>query len=192
MKSKINEILKQIEEKYKELAEAYNELKEKYFYELKWKKVFFDKKRREYNKKYKVNVFSYFLNPNFKYILSMPFIYWMAIPVLFLDIWLFIYKNICFRLYWIPLVKRKDYIFYDRRYLDYLNILQKFNCVYCSRVNWLFSYAVEIAWRTEQYWCPIKASRKIHWWHDWQKTFADYWDPEWFKECFNNNKIFKK
>lgn len=135
MKSKISEILKQIEDKKNELVKEYEKIKEKYLFELKGKRVLFDKKRREYNKKYKVNVFSYLLHPNFKYILSMPFIYGMAIPALFLDICIFIYQHVCFRLYGIPLVKRRDYIIYDRRYLDYLNILQKVNCLYCSRVN---------------------------------------------------------
>jgi hypothetical protein len=65
-------------------------------------------------------------------------------------------------------------------------MIQKINCMYCSYFNWLMSYAVEVAWRTERYWCPIKHAKKMKWWHTWEKYFADYWDPEWFKETFCN------
>ena len=88
------------------------------------------------------------------------------------------------RLYGIPLVKRKDYITYDRKELAYLNWFQKFHCLYCAYVNWFLSFAVEIAWRTEKYWCPIKHAKRMKWWHDWEKYFADYWDVDWFKEVF--------
>jgi hypothetical protein len=54
------------------------------------------------------------------------------------------------------------------------------------------SYAVEVAWRTEKYRCPIKHANKIKWWHDWQKEFADYGDPETFKETFCNLDGYEK
>jgi hypothetical protein len=74
----------------------------------------------------------------------MPFIYAMIVPTIILDIFLFVYQNICFRLYGIPLVKRGEYISSERKHLDYLNWIQKINCLYCSYVNGIFSYAVEI------------------------------------------------
>jgi hypothetical protein len=170
----------------------YELLMETYSFYIEWRKVIFSKKTKQYNKKFKENLLKYVFTAKIRHILSLPFIYWIIFPALFLDLFLFIYQQICFRLYGIPFVKRKDYIIYDRRFLDYLNIIQKINCIYCSRVNGLFSYAVEIAWRTEKYWCPVKASRKLKWWHSRQKHFADYWDPEWFKECFNKTDVFSK
>jgi hypothetical protein len=74
----------------------------------------------------------------------MPFIYMMIIPTLIIDIFLFVYQQTCFRLYGIPLVKRRDYITAERKHLDYLNWIQKINCLYCSYVNGIFSYAVEV------------------------------------------------
>lgn len=170
----------------------YELLKETYSFYIEWKKVIFSKKSKSYNKKFKDWLFKYIFTLRISHILSIPFIYSIAIPTLILDFFLFVYQQVCFRLYWIPLVKRRDYVTYDRRFLDYLNIVQKINCLYCSRVNWIFSYAVEIWGRTEKYWCPIKSSSKLKWWHDWQKHFADYGDPKWFKECFNKNEIFYK
>lgn len=127
--------------------------------------------------------------------MSVPFIYSMIIPALVLDLFVSIYHSVAFRLYKIPLVKRNEYIIFDRWELNYLNIIQKINCHYCSYVNWLFSYAVEIAWRTERYWCPIKSSQKMKWWHDWQEYFADYWDSTGFKATtcqLEKDKDFKK
>ncbi len=192
MISKINEILKDIEQKKKELFKEYELLKETYSFYLEWRKVIFSKKTKEYNKKFKEWIFKYIFTAKVRHLLSAPFIYGMIFPALFLYIFLIIYQQTCFRLYGIPFVKRKNYIIYDRRYLDYLNIIQKANCLYCSRVNWLFSYAVEVAGRTEKYWCPIKASKNMKWWHSRQRYFADYGDPEWFKECFNKNDVYYK
>jgi hypothetical protein len=114
-------------------------------------------------------------------------------PIIILDIILTIYQYVCFKFFYnIPIVKRKDFIVFDRKHLDYLNIIQKINCIYCSYVNWFLSYAVEVSWRTENYWCPIKSAKKMKWWHSWQKHFADYWDPEEFKKVYNNTKCFNK
>lgn len=192
MISKINEILKDIDQRKKDLVKEYEHLKKTYSFYLEWRKVIFTKKTKEYNKKFKEWLIKYIFTSDVRHLISAPFIYSMSIPAFILDVFLWIFQQTCFRLYWIPFVKRKDYIIYDRKYLDYLNLIEKANCLYCSRVNWLFSYAVEIAWRTERYWCPIKASRRLKATHNWQKHFADYWDPEWFKECFNKNEIFYK
>ena len=190
MKSKISKILEEIRYKKDELVKEYEKLREKYDFEfIKWKIVFSQKKQEE-NKKFKLGSFRYMLWSQIRHILSMPFIYAMIIPAVILDIFLFIFQNICFRLYGIPLVKRNEYISSERKHLDYLNWIQKINCLYCSYVNGIFSYAVEIGGRTEKYWCPIKHARKNNTFHNWQDHFADYWDAEWFQESFTSNKEY--
>jgi hypothetical protein len=116
----------------------------------------------------------------------------MIIPALILDATLFVYQHIYFRLYSIPLVVRSDYIVFDRGQLAYLSWAEKSYCVYCSYFNWVMQYWVEIAGRTEKYWCPIKHARKKAWTHDWEEHFADYWDVEGFKETFCNLKEFEE
>jgi hypothetical protein len=69
----------------------------------------------------------------------------MLIPAFFLDICIFVYQNTAMRLYKIPLVKRNDYIVFDRGQLAYLNLIQKIDCIYCSYFNGLMQYSVEIA-----------------------------------------------
>lgn len=185
MKSRINQLLSDIQIKKDELREEifneYEKLKEKYWFTIKWRKIIFNIKSKKANKKEKQPLLETIFNAKVRELLSIPFIYSIIIPAIILDIFITIYQFFAFRLYKIPKVNRKDYIVYDRLQLDYLNILQKVNCHYCSYVNWLFSYAVEIAWRTERYWCPIKSSQKIKWGHDWQEYFADYGDSKWFK-----------
>lgn len=186
MKSRINKILEEIEIKKQELKQEYLNLMDKYsFTFVKWK-IVFTREAREANKKKKISVFESIFSARVREVLSIPFIYSMIFPAIFLDLFLFIYQNTAIRLYKIPLVKRSDYISFDRKELDYLNLIQKINCLYCSYVNWLFSYAVEVGGRTEKYWCPIKSAKKMKVSHDWQRYFADYGDPEWFRECFHS------
>lgn len=193
MKSKINIILSEIDKKKEELKSEYHKLMDKYGFTFSMGKIIFNSDRIKENKKYKKTIFQSIFSAKFREILSIPFIYSMIITAIFLDLMLFVYQQTAFRLYMIPLVKKSDYIIHDRRQLDYLNIIQKINCMYCSYVNWLFSYAVEIWWRTERYWCPIKHAKKAISSHEWEKYFADYWDAEWFRETFcKDNETYKK
>ncbi len=190
MKSKIQKILIEIQEKKNELFEEYEKLRERYDFSFEKGKIVFSHKAKQYQKQFKTPLKKYIIPKSLRHFLSFPFIYGMVIPGFFLDITLFLYQQTAFRLYGIPLVYRSDYINFDRKHLSYLNIIQKINCLYCSYMNGLFSYAVEIWGRTEKYWCPIKAARRKKWGHDWETYFADYGDPEAFKEIFNSNKEF--
>ena len=105
---------------------------------------------------------------NWKYLLSIPFIYSMIIPAVILHIFVQIYQQVCFRLYGIPIVKQGEYFVYDRQLLSLLNPIEKLNCIYCSYVNNLFRFSTEIGARTERYWCPIKYYRRI------DKTHSQY------------------
>ncbi|MFT4303031.1 MAG: hypothetical protein ACMXYG_00565 [Candidatus Woesearchaeota archaeon] len=91
-----------------------------------------------------------------RHYLAGPFIFGMSIPILILDVCVEIYHQIAFRLYDIPIVKRSDYIRIDRHKLKYLGLGDKINCAYCGYANGFAAYLVEIAARTEKYWCGIK------------------------------------
>lgn len=114
----------------------------------------------------------------------------MIIPTVILDLFLTVYNWTALPLYHIPSVKRADFIVYDRQFLDYLNWIQKLNCLYCTYVNGLFAYAVEIGGRTERYWCPIKAAQKPRARNNWYNDYADYGNPEEWHEKFNKPKAF--
>jgi len=115
-------------------------------------------------------------------VLTAPVIYALIVPLVLLDIFITIYQAVCFPVYDIPKVARKDYLIFDRRYLAYLNLIEKINCAYCSYANGLIGYVREIASRTEQYWCPIKHARKVIGAHPRYGNFADFGDAQAYKD----------
>ena len=192
MKSKINKILEDIRKKKQELVSEYENAKEKYGFKIEGRKIIWNNGKIKELKKSKKSAWETIFTAEIREIISFPFIWFMLIPTIILDICLFIYQNTAIRLYKIPLAKRSDYVVFDRKQLAYLNWIQKLDCIYCSYVNGLFQYAVEVAWRTEKYWCPIKHAKKKAWTHDWEEHFADYGDVEGFKETFCSVKEFEK
>ncbi|GIL17519.1 MAG: hypothetical protein BroJett040_12700 [Oligoflexia bacterium] len=193
MKSKINELIAKIEDLQKELSKEYARLAEKYEYSFQKRKIIFLEQMRQYHIHVRTGLVSYVLSASIRNILSAPFIYAMIIPAVVLDLFLWMYQAFAFPLYQIPKVKRSDYIVFDRRFLSYLNIIEKVNCMYCTYVNGLFAYAVEIGGRTERYWCPIKAARKPNYDpHQYYQHFADYGDAETFKKISNDGGGFQK
>ena len=167
--------------KLNKLSDEYVKLKEKYEFKIEWRKVIWNKEREIELKKEKKSAWDSLFSATVRELISIPFIWMMLFPAFILDICMFIYQNTAMRLYKIPLANRNDYIVFDRSQLAYLNWLQKINCIYCSYFNWLMQYSVEVAWRTEKYWCPIKHATKKEWTHDWEEHFADFWDSTWYK-----------
>lgn len=173
----VNEQIKKIVDKIYELDEELRSLlyeqQSQFSYKIAGKRVEFEKSIRKAHKKLKTSWFYWLLTVSPKHLLSGPFIYGLIIPLLIFDIGISVYQSVCFRLYGISLVKRSDHIIFDHQHLAYLNIFEKFHCLYCSYATGLISYAREIASRTEQYWCPIKHAHKLL---DVQHRYADFLD----------------
>jgi len=111
-------------------------------------------------------------------ILTAPAIYALIIPLLLLDFFVAVYQAVCFPVYGIPRVSRRDYLAFDRGHLAYLNAIEKLNCAYCSYANGLLAYVREVASRTEEYWCPIKHARRVLGVHSRYGDFVDYGDAD--------------
>jgi hypothetical protein len=124
------------------------------------------------------DIFTYLKETPVLFILSAPIIYSLIVPAVILDIFVFVYQQINFRIYKIAIVKRDQYIVFDRQYLAYLNTIEKLNCLYCSYFNGLMTYVGEVAARTEQYWCPIKHAKKIAYKHRHYDLFLPYGDAK--------------
>ena len=107
-------------------------------------------------------------------LLVSPVVYSLIIPVVIFDLFLFGYQAVCFTVFKIPKVRRRDYIALDRHHLKYLNLIERFNCVYCGYANGLIAYAMEIGSRSEQYWCPIKHARPLAASHPHYPNFTAY------------------
>jgi len=104
------------------------------------------------------------------------------IPALLADISVTIYQYICFPIYKIPKVKRKDYIIMDRYNLFYLDKVERINCWYCEYFNGVIAYVREVGARTEQFWCPIKHSKALKDKHSRYGNFFDYGDYKKYRE----------
>ncbi|MDP1737825.1 MAG: hypothetical protein Q8L23_10315 [Caulobacter sp.] len=131
----------------------------------------------------KTGLARYLARANPLVVLTAPVIYSLIAPFVILDLWVSLYQAICFRVYRIPQVRRSRYVVFDRSALAYLNLIEKFNCAYCSYGNGVVAYAREIASRTEQYWCPIKHARRVLGAHDRYRGFADYGDGDAYAEA---------
>jgi hypothetical protein len=129
----------------------------------------------------KIGLARYLRDANPLIALSAPVIYSLIIPIALADLWVMAYQAICFPIYGIPKVRRRDYLVFDRHHLAYLNILEKINCAYCSYCNNAIAFIREVAARTEVYWCPIKHARRVLGPHPHYQGFADFGDAEGFQ-----------
>lgn len=145
-------------------------------------RMFFDDDTVEQHRAQRSPTIPYVLNLPFGAHVSAPFVYGMVFPIAFLDICLFIYQGVCFRLWKVARVQRADYVVIDRHHLAYLNGMEKLNCVYCGYANGIFAFAQEIAARTEQFWCPIKHASKIAQPHSHYADFTEFGDAEAWQE----------
>ena len=152
------------------------------FYELRNGKIWFSKEIKREHRRLKTSLLRYVLHSRIMAILTAPFIYAVIIPFVLLDLFVTVYQTVCFPVYGIPKARRRDYIAIDRNKLRYLNALEGFNCLYCSYGNGVLAYAVEIAGRTEQHWCPIKHARRIQNAHDRYTHFLPYADAQAYRE----------
>jgi hypothetical protein len=174
--SRIEEIIREIKRLDNELLAEIEKKEAEFFYKIKGKKIYFEEEARRYQREFVVRISTYLRNASLLHILTVPFIWACIVPAALLDLAVFVYQGVCFRVYKIPKVQRSDYIVIDRHNLSYLNAIEKINCMYCGYFNGLIAYVQEIAARTEQYWCPIKHARKVAAMHSRYHKFLEYGD----------------
>lgn len=133
-------------------------------------------------RKFKEGLLPYFARTPILHVLTAPIIYAGIVPALVLECFLFLYQTVNFKVYKIAPVVREDYFVFDRANLDFLNIIEKINCFYCSYFNGLIAYSTEIIGRTEQFWCPIRHARKLRSHHAHYTKFTPYGDGKRYRE----------
>jgi hypothetical protein len=146
------------------------------------RRVRFESEVLEQQRRFKIGLMSYLLCADWRNVISAPFIYAVFFPLLLLDVCVTLYQFVCFPLYRIERVRRRDYLVFDRAHLGYLNLLEKINCAYCSYATGLASFVKEVIGRTEQYWCPIKHARRILQAHPHYSGFVDFGDAQAYRE----------
>ena len=137
---------------------------------------------RLHHRDYRVRLLRYVVSGDVATVLTAPIIYSMIVPFALLDLWVAFYQAACFRAWGIARVRRRDYFAIDRHKLAYLNALEKLNCLLCSYANGLIAYVREVAARTEQYWCPIRHSRRTRHSHDRYAGFPPYGDAAAYRQ----------
>jgi len=174
--NKIDEIARKIKELEEELATEFKKKEEEFFYKIENEKIRFEEKIIKEGRLKIISSLQYLSSFSIATIMTIPFIWSMIIPAFIADMIVSLYQLICFPIYKIPKVKRKDYVIMDRYNLFYLGKIEKINCLYCEYFNGVISYTREVAARTEQYWCPIKHAKSHKDMHSRYSKFFDYGD----------------
>ena len=150
MNDRINQLLIQMAALEAELRTAVHDQESRMFFQIKGKRVEFERSVRQAHHKLKTNFFRWLVTNRPQNLITGPLIYG------------------------ITKVRRGDYLVFDRHHLGYLNFIEKFHCTYCEYGNGLMGYLAEILARTEQYFCPIKHAHKILGTHARYNRFLDY------------------
>jgi hypothetical protein len=147
-------------------------------FHLENRKIVFEQEASQVHREIKTNAMRYLIDVGPLVVLVAPVIYSLIIPMVLLDLGVMAYQAICFPVYRIPKVRRRDYLVFDRHHLAYLNAIEKVGCAYCSYANGLAAFFREVAARTEVCWCPIKHARRVLGPHPHYQGFADFGDAD--------------
>ncbi len=187
----ISDIIARMKALQQELEAELDKRREQFRYRLEGHKVRFEREMLAQHRQFRQSLARYILGAKLKHLLTAPFIYAVFFPMLLLDLFATLYQTVCFPAYGIPRVRRRDYMLHDRNSLGYLNLLEKFNCFYCSYADGLTAYLREIIGRTEQYWCPIKHAGRLQGTHARYDRFLEFGDAQgWRNELERIRKDF--
>lgn len=129
MNARITQLIDQIKQLEEELTNEVQQHEDTLLFQLKGKKVEFEKSIRQAHRRLKTNVWVWLVGVRPINIITAPIIYSMIIPLLIVDLTISFYQISCFPIYKITRVRRSDYIVFDRQHLAYLNVFEKFHCL---------------------------------------------------------------
>ena len=182
MNDKLSLLLERIQQLEREVLTEIAEKEARFSYVVQDRKAHFTKAVVTQHRKLAKTIASYVRESKFFNVVTAPVIWIVLLPVVLLHVTACIFQWVCFPVYGIPKVRRRDYIVMDRRVLSYLNPLERLNCGYCEYTNGVLAYVQEIAGRTEQYWCPIKHAIGLKTRHSRYSNFLDFGDAEQYRQ----------
>jgi hypothetical protein len=188
MSKRVEDLMHSIKNLEQELKEEVKRIRIETF-EIRDRSIRFKDEVRAHHKSQLVRVFDYLRHARLRNIATAPMIWLCVFPALFMDLVISLYQAVCFPVYGIPKVRRADYMVMDRKYLGYLNIIEKANCLFCAYFNGLIAYVGEIGGRTEQYWCPIKHAARMKGLHSRYAHFAEFGDSDQFRANFKKIRV---
>ena len=178
MNDRISQILARMAALEDELRTAVHDQESRMFFQIKGKRVEFERSVAQAHKKLKKSFLRWLATDRPQNLITGPIIYAMVVPLLMLDACVTFYQWACFPIYGVSKVRRRDYLVFDRRQLGYLNFIEKVHCTYCEYGTGLMAYMSEILARTEQYFCPIKHAHKVLGTHARYNRFLDYGEAD--------------
>lgn len=182
MNPKVDELLRRMQALREELEVEFRKKREEIEFVMQGKRVRFAEEVQQRQRLYRVGLLRYLRAARWLVVLTAPVIYSGLVVFAAMDLFVTVYQALCFPVYGIPRVRRRDYMVFDRGDLPYLNAIERFNCFYCSYGNGVAAYLREVAARTEQYWCPIKHARRVLGAHDRYPDFFEFGDAESFRQ----------
>tara|TARA_R110002072_G_scaffold93904_1_gene207914 strand:- start:186 stop:791 length:606 start_codon:yes stop_codon:yes gene_type:complete len=192
MKRDINELVGKIRELEAELEDRLIERRRHLEYKWTQGRAVFSRDVKTSQRKLKMSAGRFFAKSGILEILTSPFIYAVTLPLVALDLFATVFQWVCFPVYGIRQVKRREYVVFDRHRLAYLNVMQKINCTYCAYANGVLAYVQEIASRTEQYWCPIKHAERVKGEHKRYAAFLEYGDVGSYPDALDEQRAALK
>jgi hypothetical protein len=181
MTAQLNVLMEKLRSVESEIEAELTKRREELRFRFEKRRIVFEEDIKRIHRAIKTRSSRYFIDANPLMVLTAPVIYSLLLPVVLLDLFVMAYQAVCFPVYKIPKVRRRDYLIFDRHHLAYLNVIEKINCAYCSYANGAIAFAREVASRTEVYWCPIKHARRVLGPHPHYQGFADFGDAEGFR-----------
>lgn len=113
-------------------------------------------------------------------IITGPLIYGMVVPLVFLDLSVWVYQYVCFPIYKIPRIERAQFNAFDRQELRYLDWVSKVHCSYCAYAMGVAAFGSAVIAATEAYFCPIKHQHKLQTTQASAVPYVDFEEPEGF------------
>ncbi len=178
MNNRLEALLKEIKKLEAELINEIENKKQLYSYEIIKRGILFKADVITQHRQKAERIWDYLRHAKFSNVATTPVIWLNLLPAVLMDISVSLFQYSCFPIYGIPKVKRSDYVVIDRQYLQYLNPIEKVNCMYCGYFNGVIGYVQEVAARTEHYWCPIKHASKLKTVHSRYHQFSDFGDAD--------------
>jgi hypothetical protein len=186
MPTPVEDLVHRIRELEEALEAELREKRRELRYRLERSRVVFEQDVLARHRAARVGLFKYISGARLSVVATAPVIYALILPLVLLDLFVSLFHAVCFPVYGIEKVPRRDYVVIDRQQLAYLNGLQKLNCMYCGYANGVIGWVREIAARTEAHWCPIKHSRRVAQPHAMYTGFLDFGDEAAFRKTLDD------
>jgi hypothetical protein len=180
--SQVDELIQAVKAFEEELESDFRKRRAEFLQSVEERRLRFAEEVLARSRRLRMGLPGYLLTSRPLVALTAPLIYVGLVPMVLLDLFTMLYQAVCFPIYGIPKVRRRDYWVFDREELPYLNVLEKAHCGYCSYANGLAAFFREVTGRTEQYWCPIKHARRIRDAHGRYQQFFEYGDVEAYRK----------